>query len=304
MKSFFLFFLPITFFCLIAIQPCPTLIAAESFEEEFAREIEFEPGGSFSLDNVCGRIEVSGWDQNKVQIQAVKKVSKVSSQKKAQKWLDRIEIRIDQEGSSIKIETKFPKKFSPNLRDSEFERHWFLKTLSWLSDFSCRKSQLEVNYKVMLPRVTDVNLDNNLGKIEVRDLEGDITAKVDLGEIRMYELTGNLKAQADLGSITMEGINGSVTANTDLGSISMDLEKLDPDQNIKLSSELGSISLGLPQTIAADLDLSTELGSIKLDFPVTVQGEISKHRVKGKINGGGPLIKISTELGRVKIKEL
>jgi hypothetical protein len=302
MKTFYRFILVI--FCLTAALFTPGWSACKQFEEEFNRDFKLEPGGGFSLINVCGNIEVCGWDQNTVQIRAVKMVRRVSNQEEAQEWLNKIEIGIEQEGNTIRVEAKFPENRELYIRKSRDRETLFKKILSGLASLPWGKAQVEVTFKVMLPRRTDVDLCDNLGDIEASNLEGNIKAKTDMGTIKMAGLSGDLTAGTAMGEIVMEGVKGSVEAGTDLGSITASLETVEPGNNISLHSDMGGISLALPGSTGADLDLSTELGGINVDLPVTVQGEITRERISGKINGGGPLIKVSTDLGGVEIKKL
>jgi hypothetical protein len=65
----------------------------------------------------------------------------------------------------------------------------------------------------------------------------------------------------------------------------------------------GSVSLRLPQDIAADLDAHTGDGRIDSDFPVTVSGSslTDSKSVRGRLNGGGPLLEIRTGDGSIHI---
>jgi hypothetical protein len=38
-------------------------------------------------------------------------------------------------------------------------------------------------------------------------------------------------------------------------------------------------------------------------MPVTVQGSISKNRLRGKLNGGGPSVVLKTSGGSIEIRE-
>jgi hypothetical protein len=54
-----------------------------------------------------------------------------------------------------------------------------------------------------------------------------------------------------------------------------------------------------------DVDASTSGGRVSSDLPVvtTVQGEQKKNELRGKINGGGPLVKAHTSGGNVRIEK-
>jgi len=241
-------------------------------EEEFLREIPFEPGGSLSLKNVLGDIEISGWDKNLMQIQAVKTIkSRIGGGwGVSQRWLDTLKIEIDKKGNRVGITTVTPTN----------------KTYSdYLDDLLFLRPAMEVDYVVRLPRRTDLTLFNFLGKPLVEDLDGQV------------------KAENFIGEIEMKGVSGHIEANNGRGGIEINLEGVKLDRGMELSARDGSITLKLPSGAAADLDLSAIHGRIDLDLPEAVEGETNNNRVRGKLAGGGPLIKINTDHGDVRIKK-
>jgi hypothetical protein len=63
----------------------------------------------------------------------------------------------------------------------------------------------------------------------------------------------------------------------------------------------GSVHANLPPDLAADLELRTGDGHIRLDLPLTVSGVESEHEVRGKLNGGGPLLTVRTGDGSITV---
>jgi hypothetical protein len=61
------------------------------------------------------------------------------------------------------------------------------------------------------------------------------------------------------------------------------------------------IQVTLPENVRADLEANTTNGSVTSELPLSLQGEISKRRMEGKINGGGPLLKLRTTNGGISI---
>ncbi len=49
------------------------------------------------------------------------------------------------------------------------------------------------------------------------------------------------------------------------------------------------------------LDASTGSGSIHTDHEMSVQGSLYRHHITGKVNGGGPTVRIQTGSGDVRI---
>jgi hypothetical protein len=65
----------------------------------------------------------------------------------------------------------------------------------------------------------------------------------------------------------------------------------------------GRVEAHLPPDLAAELYAHTGDGRISLDLPVTVNGSIERSRIRGKINGGGPLLEIATGDGSILVSK-
>jgi hypothetical protein len=63
----------------------------------------------------------------------------------------------------------------------------------------------------------------------------------------------------------------------------------------------GTIDLGIPRDLKANLDVSTSDGHVTLGLPVTVEGQVSHSRVSGTINGGGPSLVIHSGDGSIRL---
>ena len=63
----------------------------------------------------------------------------------------------------------------------------------------------------------------------------------------------------------------------------------------------GSMELLLPADFAADLDAHAGDGAISLGMPVVVSGALSRSRIQGALNGGGPLLRLWSGDGSIQI---
>ncbi|PYX83857.1 MAG: hypothetical protein DMG70_08745 [Acidobacteria bacterium] len=66
----------------------------------------------------------------------------------------------------------------------------------------------------------------------------------------------------------------------------------------------GSVTLHLPDTLAADVELHRGDGHITLDMPVTVCGRLGSKNIQGKLNGGGNLLTVHTGDGSIHLVHL
>ncbi len=140
------------------------------------------------------------------------------------------------------------------------------------------------------------------------------------GHISLNGISGQARLDTGDGHITVQNFNGSLHGHTGDGHMSIDgtftdLDLRTGDGHVDLSVRPGSkmnngwlihtsdgrVEAKLPEDLAAELYAHTGDGHIQLDLPVTVSGSIERSRVRGKLNGGGPLLEITTGDGSIHI---
>jgi DUF4097 and DUF4098 domain-containing protein YvlB len=107
---------------------------------------------------------------------------------------------------------------------------------------------------------------------------------------------GSLRMETSGGNIEIRGSTGKVNASTSGGNIRASLKD---NQGIDLSTSGGNISVELPKTISADVRAEASGGDVSCD--IEYSGKIKDGSMKGKINGGGNLIRLETSGGDIVI---
>ena len=130
-------------------------------------------------------------------------------------------------------------------------------------------------------------------------IRGDVETHTSGGDIRVDSVAGSVKIQSSGGDLTLRGVDGKMFGETSGGSIEAWLIR--ENRGIRLETSGGDVYLYVPKATAATLDASTSGGSVKCDLPVMVSGKISEHNLRGKINGGGNPIELSTSGGDILI---
>ncbi|HUA85402.1 MAG TPA: DUF4097 family beta strand repeat-containing protein [Bryobacteraceae bacterium] len=276
----------------------------DRYREDFHYSYPLSPGGSLEVENNNGSIEISGWDQNTVDIEGSKYAS-------TQERLKEIRIDVEQSPGSIRVRTVPP-----------LDRH---------GNYGARYV-IHVPRKVQLTSIASSN-----GPIHVDGIEGPAKLKTSNGGIRATEIQGALDAQTSNGPLDISGVEGDTTLRTSNGAIRADVRKggfeanttngsitarvMDADAKpVRLESSNGHIDLTmdavrevhadtsnssivvrLPASANATLRAHTSNSSISSDFDVTAHGVISKHRLEGSIGSGGPLLDLGTSNGSIRI---
>ena len=159
-----------------------------------------------------------------------------------------------------------------------------------------------VRIEVQVPSDAALDLHSGDGHIRVDGTAG--PAKLDTGDghIEVRNFTGALNAHTGDGHMTIDGVLTDLNLRTGDGHIDLTVRpgsKMNTSWLIHTSD--GRVEARLPQDFAAELYAHTGDGHIQLDLPVTVNGSIERSRIRGKLNGGGLLLEITTGDGSIRI---
>lgn len=207
--------------------------------------------GRFTLENTNGRVEVNGWDEPRVSIEATRRA-------RSQHALEDIEIEITGEGDSLRVKTRYARP-------------------RWMGGAG------QVDYRVRVPRTARVSVANVNGRVEVDGIAAEVEASAVNGSVEVREAAGAIEASTVNGSVRasltrldpdgrsrLRATNGSVSltlpsdANAELeartvnGGIRCDFD-LDDRHKTRRRLE-GRIGSG-----GARFDLGTVNGSVSID---------------------------------------
>ncbi len=144
----------------------------------------------------------------------------------------------------------------------------------------------------------DTRLSTGSGSIHATGLEGGYSASTGSGSI-YAEGSGNDDVRAETGSGTIElhNLHGALKADTGSGSIKVEGVPVGP---WRLETGSGGVDLSTDGA-AFTLDASTGSGGIRCDREIMGQSRLEKHHLAGRINGGGPLVHVTTGSGSIRI---
>lgn len=325
--------LTVLIFFLLALGVSPALsMAKEKFEEKFEKTVSLAKDGKVYLKNIAGDIDVKTWDRGEVKIDALK-ISKHSSMDKAKEYAGLVEIEVSEEGGTLSILTKYPKKGPKNMSVSVD----FILTIpsSASADINSVSGDLtlaNIGGAAKAETVSgDVTLEKIGGALKGKTVSGNVTAmgaakgaycKSVSGDVTVDDVNGDAELQTVSGTIKAESVKGSITAENTSGDVKLidvtdakmikaktlsgDVDYvggIDSDGAYDFKSHSGDVSLSIPSGAAFDLEAKTFSGSIETDFEITLTGKISKKELKGSANGGGATLEIKTFSGDVQIKK-
>ncbi|KAA6458208.1 hypothetical protein DYQ86_20010 [Acidobacteria bacterium AB60] len=144
----------------------------------------------------------------------------------------------------------------------------------------------------------DAKLETGSGEIRANSLEGSFVLKTGSGDIKAEQTgEGEVDAETGSGNIEIKDIHGSFRAQTGSGDIKATGT---PSAPWKLETGSGNVEIWSGNA-PLNLDASTGSGSMITDHEMLVKGSMDHHHITGTLNGGGPLVRIETGSGDVRV---
>lgn len=161
------------------------------------------------------------------------------------------------------------------------------------------------------------------GKIVIRDAAGRVEAATSNGRISVEDARGDCDLRTSNGTIEARRVQGSVMAQTSNGSIRVEilrpgaepvrLETANgaieatfhavPVAGAGLVTRNASITLRLPRQAQARIDARLTHGGFSVDLPLK-ESLRTKDRLEGTLGDGGPLIRLETTNGSIRLEAL
>lgn len=237
--------------------------SGEEAREEFHQSYPLASGGTVSLKNMNGAVQVKGWDRDEVKVDAIKKAS--SAEK-----LGDVKIEIDTASGGVHIRTVNSGS-----------------NLTWTSGENGRRNNPpSVEFSLMVPRgarIHRIELIN--GSLDIEGLNGNVTASTINGRVKAQDLSGRVK---------LSTINGKIEATFD---------RLDNSDNFKLDSINGQVELMLASDANVELKADTVHGKITNDIGLPVKkGKYVGRSLAGMLGRGGARIDLNNVNGAVEIR--
>ncbi|MGA3096891.1 MAG: DUF4097 family beta strand repeat-containing protein [Bryobacteraceae bacterium] len=278
---------------------------SQRYQKDFYYSYPLKSDGWVTIESFNGSVEISGWDQNTVDISGVKSGP-------TQEAADTLKIEIENSPEEISVRAVRP---------------------------SDRRGNLGARFVVKIPRgarldriVTSngsirtidgagpARLRTSNGSIHVQDLAGSLDAQTSNSGVDLLNIAGDATVRTSNGHIRAEGLRGSLDANTSNAGIEAKIGET--VKSVRLDTSNGGVDLSLPANFSSDLRVTTSNSSITVrmpsepnarlvahtsnasitsDFGIRMQGRIDKNHVEGALGNGGALIDLGTSNGGIRL---
>jgi hypothetical protein len=299
-----------------------TTSAWADFKQE--RTLTLEPGGTFTLESDIGDVVLTGESASGARVL-------ITSDRDLARDFD---VSFDEtpRGATVKIKHRGAMR---RLFGGWFENDHTRITIQVPTKTDARLSTSGGSVRVS--RVTGVvDIRSSGGSLDVDAVDGNVNGGTSGGSIRMRDVHGNVIANTSGGSITMTNIRGTLRADTSGGGISIvdvsgelrastsggSVDVRDAGGRVDASSSGGGVTVRFAAgnssggvvsssggSVRAEIDPGAKVsidahasgGSVNSDVPVTIQGKVESDSLRGDMNGGGPLLRLRSSGGGVRI---
>jgi DUF4097 and DUF4098 domain-containing protein YvlB len=313
-----------------------TATARADAEDKITKSYPIDPGGQLVVQVDRGAIEVRTADRNSVDIEVIRKAG--GNQSKAEKTLTDHVVTITQDGNHVEVHAEYkgeitsgwfgnspelrvnylitvPRKFAVDLKTAGGS----VKVTELTGKVQARSSGGGLTFTKIEGSLSghtsgggitvagckgNADLRTSGGGLHLAEIEGDVDARTSGGSVHADKLTGKAVLKSSGGGIEVSELKGQVEASTSGGGITARL-LTQPTGDCTFKTSGGGITVILGEKLNVDVDARTSGGRVSSDLPVTsvTQGEPKKNELRGKINGGGPLITAHTSGGGIHLEK-
>lgn len=275
------------------------VVSQKAVQEQPAAGLE-----AIAIDNLNGNVTVAGWDENKIMIYVLKKLTTPLSvaEEDEKQILQQIAVEGKPKGKRLEIKSILPKL-----------------ALGMNAD---------VTIGVNVPKNMAVEAVTHNGNVIVVEMKNTVTARTDNGQVNAMDIGGKLLARTNNGNITTGRTRGPVEAVSNNGNVecsvmSGDVKAETNAGNVKINL-LGVIMPGairMPKAISAKtntglvtlalgglapgftLDAQCGVGSIKSDYPIPVVKKGVGAQAQGAVGDGLLKIHLRSDTGGIRIQK-
>jgi len=294
------------------------ICANAKIERVVEKTFNVQPGGLLKVETSGGDVRIETSSDATVKVVAKEEI-KASSEAEADDLLKKLTLEIEQDGNGVHALAKYEQRM-PGF-------NWG----SW--------PPVQVSFIVTVPEKYNVELKTSGGDIKVADLQGTVHARTSGGSVSLGKISGDVDAHTSGGNVRLAEGSANVKLGTSGGNISVeravgvtdldtsggDIKIGSVENTLRASTSGGNVSAGLvgplkgdcelstsggrvrakvDRTAAFDLDASTSGGEVEATgLTLTIEkGGSGRSRLAGKVNGGGPVLKLRSSGGDIAVE--
>jgi len=290
--------------------------ASAKIERVVEKTFTVQPGVHLRVATSGGDIRVETSADPVVKVVAKEHI-RAGSEAEADEVLKKLDLTIKQDGNDV-------------IATASYEDGMGFHFGSW--------PPVQVEFVVTVPSGASAELKTSGGDVGVGDLAGDVRARTSGGNIRLGSIGGDIDASTSGGNVVLAEGRGSVKLSTSGGNVAVervlgpaDLDTSGGDIRVDsvrstltartsggdvkatfegplkgdctLSTSGGEVKASVGKEAAFQLEASTSGGEVDAaGITITIDhGGIGRSSLSGQVNGGGPVLKLHSSGGDIKV---
>jgi hypothetical protein len=295
---------------LLTLAVAPVLLGQETrFRTELHQSYPMQSGAKLTVSNFNGAVEITGWDQNTLDLTATKYAE-------TQQLLDQLNIDVSASSGGVLIRTV------PPTAPGNAGVKYVLKVprRAVLTEIRTTNGAMRIN-----EIEGDANLRTSNGAVHASKTRGKLEIATSNGAVEVQDIEGDTDVQTSNGAVRAARIRGPLAAVTTNGAMHVDLED-SRGGAVKLTTSNGSVDLKVGSALQGDVNASTSNGAITVrlnnaagaritaetsrtnhissDFDIRREGENTPSRLEGVVGSGGPQLHLKTSQGPIRLLKL
>lgn len=187
---------------------------------------------------------------------------------------------------------------------------------------SMPSSNLKAKILIKIPPSSPINISNKLGKVQLRQLQGNVRLIGEFCEFKITDQKSALEVHSQYGNIQGQNLEGKVSIDTKRADIKLsgiqgdcsirceygtvELDGLSPSANLMVDSKKTEVKMDIPGTLPHNVELKAAHGNLDIPLglhldPASIVGKQSFKRTMGK---NRPKIKVESNFGNISIQSL
>lgn len=287
--------------------------------KEFRQDVEFQHGGSLTLNAGRGSVNLSSWGETQIRINALIESPKGVDPDYARKIVEAARVGLEGGPRSLTIRSVYD--------DVPFREEGGGSGTRILPHIHYRiqaPSKLNLHVNASRTRIDisgfegRISVQDRRGDYQIRNLHGHIRLQVSRGKLIANDLNGSVNITGKRSSISAKGISGPVNLDVSRGKAGLSgirgslnaksnraklkVSEIQIDGDSRVENYRGTIQITIPDSLG--LSIRTDVGrrgQLNSDFEITMS-EITGRDFVGSLNGGGHELFLKTDRGTIFLK--
>jgi hypothetical protein len=290
-----------------------TANAGSGLRDEIVDSFAVKPGQTLDFDSDLADVEITTSDTDTLRAEFTREF-KVGTAQEAQELRNKLTVEMAKTDKGVKVTVRFTGDRNGNERRKVrlgfriAMPHKFNLDLRTAGSAKIGDVDGSVKAKLLGGSLRLGNVSGSVtaraegGSLGIGDVGGDLDVLSRGGSVETRRVTGRVKAVAEGGSIAIADASDSIEARASGGSVAASISK-QPKAETKIIADAGNIELRLPESASVTVDASCTAGRLRSDFSLLGHQIDDPGRLKGTINGGGPLVMLRASAGNISLRK-